>query len=112
MSTHRAQRAVGWRALVEQESERERDELRASSHGGPETAPAVERTGDDAVVAVGAIAPAPSSAGDGRAELARWEDEGGPVDPRPPVRPVNAVVRDLVRACLIPRVVVPSGLLP
>jgi hypothetical protein len=37
-------------------------------------------------------------------ELARWEGEGGPVDPRQPRLPVNEAVRDLVRACLIPRV--------
>jgi hypothetical protein len=97
MSIHRAQRPDGWRALVERESEREREELRTAVHGAP--AVAAERSGDSAVVAA---RHAPLRAVDDPLELARWEDEGGPIDPHRARLPVNEAVRDLVRACLLP----------
>jgi hypothetical protein len=92
MSIHRAQRPDGWRALVERENEREHEGASGSAHA-PSVVSAA-RSADPAVAA----------------ELARWENEGGPVDSRRPARiPVNEAVRDLVRACLIPHACRPMG---
>jgi hypothetical protein len=88
MSFHRAQRPDGWRALVERPSEREGAEVRALAHGAP--------------VVTSAPARAQPHNLDDPLALARWEDEGGPIDPRSARLPVNEVVRELVRACLIP----------
>jgi hypothetical protein len=90
MSIHRAQRPDGWRELVERESEREREALRAATHPASQAAPKSARA------QLGAV--------EQPLDLARWEDEGGPSDPCSTRTPVNDIVRNLVRQCLIPRV--------
>lgn len=99
MPIHRAERPDGWCALVEHESERERGAVRAPVHGARVVTPAAARSANPVV---GASMHAQPRAVDDALGLTRREDEGGPVDLRPTGVPVNAFVRELVRACLIP----------